>query len=87
MPRRHRAARDRATPTAPRPPAGLGPAWAQAQGVTVRQVTGERPYRCPGCQQMIRPGITHLVVVPDDDADLRRHWHGPCWRRERRAGP
>jgi hypothetical protein len=87
MPRRHRSARDRATPPAPRAPAGLAPAWAQAEGVTVRQVTGERAYRCPGCQQVIRPGITHLVVVPDGEADLRRHWHEPCWRRERRAWP
>ena len=56
----------------------------------VRRVTGSaatKPYRCPGCQQVIRPGISHLVVVPDGEADMRRHWHGPCWRRERRAWP
>jgi hypothetical protein len=85
MPRRHRAARDRAAPPPPRQPASLAPAWAHAEGVTVRQVTGERAYRCPGCQQEIRPGTLHLVVIPDDDVDLRRHWHLSCWRRERRT--
>jgi hypothetical protein len=61
---------------------GLAPAWAQADGVVVRQVTGDRPYRCPACQQIIRPGTVHVVVVPDDAVDLRRHWHVPCWRTE-----
>jgi hypothetical protein len=84
MPRRHRAARDRTPPPSPRPPASLAPAWAQAAGFTVRQVTGDRPYRCPGCQQVIRPGTVHLVVIPDEGVDLRRHWHAACWRTELR---
>jgi tRNA(Ile2) C34 agmatinyltransferase TiaS len=65
----------------------MAPAWAQADGFQVREVTGERMYRCPGCQQEIRPGTIHLVVVPDHDPGLRRHWHTPCWRRERQANP
>jgi hypothetical protein len=36
---------------------------------------------------MIRAGMPHLVVVPDGDAESRRHWHTDCWRRElRRLG-
>ncbi|MGH2656049.1 MAG: hypothetical protein ACRDIZ_05030 [Actinomycetota bacterium] len=85
MPRRHRAARDRAGPPPRRQPGSAAPAWAHAEGVTVRQVTGDRSYRCPGCEQEIRPGTAHLVVIPVDDAELRRHWHTPCWQRERRA--
>ncbi|HEV3474356.1 MAG TPA: hypothetical protein VG602_03210 [Actinomycetota bacterium] len=69
-----------------RRPRGLAPAWAQAVGVAVREVTGDRAYRCPGCHQLIRPGTVHLVVVPDQASEDRRHWHTPCWRTERRRG-
>ena len=47
-----------------------------------------KPYRCPGCDQEIRPGTPHLVVWPahEPDADHRRHWHAACWQaRDRRA--
>jgi hypothetical protein len=56
----------------------------------VRTVTGStKAYRCPGCDQEIRPGVEHLVAWPADErGDLtdRRHWHTGCWRaRDRRA--
>jgi hypothetical protein len=48
-----------------------------------------KTYRCPGCDQEIRPGVAHLVAWPADErGDLgdRRHWHTGCWRaRDRRA--
>jgi hypothetical protein len=53
----------------------------------VRSVNGGasvKAYRCPGCQQEIAPGVSHLVVWPADgmlDVTDRRHWHTPCWRR------
>ena len=63
----------------------------------VRAVTGSaatKPYRCPGCQQAIRPATPHTVawpVLPTTFArdaagiDERRHWHTACWRaRDRR---
>jgi hypothetical protein len=67
----------------------------------VRQVTGSastRAYRCPGCDQQIRPATPHVVAWPasfreddgtDDDAGLadRRHWHTACWRARGRRGP
>jgi hypothetical protein len=50
----------------------------------VRAVPGEasvKTYRCPGCDQEIRPGTAHLVVWPAYTPGLadRRHWHRPCW--------
>lgn len=61
----------------------------------VRQVTGSaatKAYRCPGCDQMIRPATPHTVAWPvepsmfsDSALEERRHWHTPCWRaRDRR---
>jgi len=56
----------------------------------VRDLRGSsvKEYRCPGCQQLIRPGTAHLLVWPvqkallsDDAIDERRHWHTACWRR------
>ncbi|MGH2709759.1 MAG: hypothetical protein ACRDH9_00950 [Actinomycetota bacterium] len=84
MPRRHGSARERSGPPSPRPPAGLAPGWAQAEGYLVRQVVGDRAYRCPGCDHEIRPGTAHLVVMPEGQTDLRRHWHTPCWQTELR---
>jgi hypothetical protein len=87
MPRRHRAARERERDRAPVPPEmprGMAPEWAQVEGATVRAVSGEprKVYRCPGCNQEIRPGTPHLVVVMEGDSEGRRHWHTPCWRHE-----
>jgi len=61
----------------------MPPPDTQAPGYTVRQVTrAEKAYVCPGCNQPIPVGVVHLVVYRDDEPDLRRHWHTPCWRRE-----
>jgi hypothetical protein len=87
MPRKHRSARERAGPPLPARPLTAAPAWAQAPGLDVRMVTANKPYRCPGCDHAIRPGASHVVVVPADDVRERRHWHTECWRRElRRIG-
>jgi hypothetical protein len=40
-----------------------------------------KSYICPGCNQEIPAGTGHLVAVPQDAPDLRRHWHHPCWQR------
>jgi len=56
-------------------------------GVTVTPVqpyAARKTYVCPGCQASIPPGTFHLVVVPDDEPDLRRHWHRGCWYKELR---
>ena len=51
---------------------------------TVQPVDATKPYRCPGCEGVIPTGIFHLVVVPVDEPDLRRHWHRGCWHKELR---
>ena len=61
--------------------------WALVRGFDVRQVQSDKEYRCPGCDHLVRVGASHLVVVPQDDTDARRHWHTECWRMElRRSG-
>ncbi len=90
MPRKNRRNPEYfAPPPAPTSPSRGAdtPMWAQAPGYEVRGVAGQKEYRCPGCDHLVRAGITHLVVVPTDDVDARRHWHTECWRRElRRLG-
>jgi len=64
--------------------------WA-GHDYAVRPVTGAatgKTYRCPGCDQEIRPATPHVVAWPlgDPDAGSRRHWHTACWQaRGRRA--
>jgi hypothetical protein len=43
-------------------------------------------YICPGCNRDIPKGMGHMVAVPLEAADLRRHWHRGCWvnRKTRR---
>jgi hypothetical protein len=67
-----------------------------AQQWRVRQIPGTaavKTYRCPGCDQEIRPGVPHVVAWPRDglagfggEAD-RRHWHAGCWRARDRRRP
>ncbi|MEV5824062.1 ATP/GTP-binding protein [Spirillospora sp. NPDC052242] len=86
--------------SAPGPaPRGGGGMWAQdtedgPDGTwIVRNVAGTnaaKPYRCPGCDQEIPPGVGHVVAWPADErggADERRHWHRPCWRARTRRAP
>jgi hypothetical protein len=81
MPRKNRRA-----PEDPARPSGMpqsaAPTRAHAPGFEVRRLAGDKPYRCPGCDLEIRPGVWHLVVVPQDAPDERRHWHEGCWRVE-----
>jgi len=39
-----------------------------------------KAYLCPGCHRDIPTGTGHVVAVPIDAPDLRRHWHHGCWR-------
>ena len=63
----------------------------RGEDYVVRRLTGSastKAYRCPGCDQLIRPATPHVVVWPagDPDALERRHWHPACWRaRDRRT--
>ena len=64
--------------------------WAGEDWV-VRRITGSastKAYRCPGCDQEIRPATPHIVAWPVEAGrglEDRRHWHSGCWdARERR---
>jgi hypothetical protein len=49
-----------------------------------------KTYRCPGCDQEIRPGVGHVVAWPADERGNlsdRRHWHTGCWRARDRRNP
>ena len=55
----------------------------------VQPYQATKSYLCPGCNRDITPGTGHIVAVPVDAPDLRRHWHYGCWngrlvRRPRR---
>ncbi len=50
----------------------------------VQPYQARKEYTCPGCQSSIPVGAYHLVVVPTDAPDLRRHWHRGCWFKEQR---
>jgi len=57
---------------------------------TVRKVTGSsstKPYRCPGCDQLIPTATPHIVAWIDDDLDNRRHWHSACWQKKDQRKP
>jgi hypothetical protein len=65
--------------------------WA-GEEYAVRQITGSastKDYRCPGCDQVIRPATPHTVAWPvgDSDATHRRHWHTACWLARNRRVP
>lgn len=50
----------------------------------VQPYAARKEYVCPGCLGPIPPGTFHLVVVPEWEPDLRRHWHHGCWHKELR---
>lgn len=81
MPRMNRRAPEEG-PQALRMPQSAAPEWALAPGFDVRRLSSDKPYRCPGCDLEVRTGVWHLVVIPQDAADERRHWHEGCWRIE-----
>ncbi|MUL83263.1 MULTISPECIES: hypothetical protein [unclassified Mycolicibacterium] len=77
---------------APLPPSRRVETGPDGYDYEVRVVTASRAvkiYRCPGCDQEIRVGIAHVVVVPVDvgDVDDRRHWHTACWANRANRGP
>lgn len=60
------------------------------EGADVRHVqprAAVKSYFCPGCEGIIPAGTFHLVVVPEEEPDLRRHWHRGCWFKEKLRRP
>ncbi len=82
------SARKTRRPPAAAPSAPLGPERIEDGpdgDWVVRRVPGAaagKAYRCPGCDQELRPGTAHVVTWPTHaGADARRHWHSACWQR------
>jgi hypothetical protein len=53
----------------------------------IQPYQARKTYICPGCNQDIPPGVGHVVVVPREAPDLRRHWHNGCWTNRTRRRP
>ncbi len=66
--------------------------WAGEEWVA-RRISGSastKPYRCPGCDQEIRPATPHVVAWPAQTGrglEDRRHWHTACWSARERRRP
>lgn len=56
-------------------------ATADCEVRRVQPYEAHKSYVCPGCTRDIPAGMGHLVAVPKDAPDLRRHWHRGCWDR------
>jgi hypothetical protein len=56
---------------------------------TIAPANATKPYRCPGCDQEIPPGVGHVVAWRADErsAEDRRHWHRSCWQARLRRAP
>jgi hypothetical protein len=58
--------------------------WYTETVAPIQPYQARKAYACPGCSTEIAVGTGHLVVVPEEAPDLRRHWHRGCWHKERR---
>ena len=56
-------------------------AYGQVEVRRVQPYEARKEYVCPGCHRTIPKGVGHLVCVPSEAPDLRRHWHKGCWER------
>ncbi|MEZ5340653.1 MAG: hypothetical protein R2706_04170 [Acidimicrobiales bacterium] len=68
-------------------PAGSHHDPSDEDGTEVRFVQpyqATKSYICPGCNQRIVVGQGHVVAVPPEAPDLRRHWHRGCWTNRHR---
>lgn len=62
---------------------------APSETAEVRRIQpyqARKAYVCGGCNNTIPAAVGHVVVVPDEAPDLRRHWHHSCWQRRDRLG-
>lgn len=65
----------------------LDPEGRMVEVRRVQPYEAVKRYVCPGCNQDIPAGTGHLVAVPVDAPDLRRHWHRGCWQARHRRRP
>jgi hypothetical protein len=55
---------------------------------TVRRAQNLKPatYTCPFCRRLLPALSEHVLVMPEGDAQRRRHAHTACALAERKAG-
>jgi hypothetical protein len=53
----------------------------------VQPYQATKAYVCPGCNRDIPAGTGHVVAVPIEAPELRRHWHRGCWEQRHRRMP
>ena len=53
----------------------------------VQPYQAHKTYLCPGCNRDIPERTMHVVAVPHEAADLRRHGHRGCWDARARRRP
>ncbi|MDY3127725.1 MAG: hypothetical protein SOW59_06300 [Corynebacterium sp.] len=63
-----------------------GPSWDFGRPYVLRRVGSAgavKFYVCPGCNNSIPPGVSHVVAWPEEGCGVeeRRHWHTLCWER------
>lgn len=61
--------------------------WGDARVRRVHPFEAVKRYVCPGCGGGIEAGVGHVVAVPPEAPDLRRHWHRSCWDHRLRRRP
>ena len=62
-------------------------ATAECEVRRVQPYQAAKDYICPGCNRDIPAGTGHIVAVPIEAPDLRRHWHHGCWAARTRRAP
>jgi hypothetical protein len=62
--------------------------FASAGWYSVRPASNRKPatYRCPFCGGLLPALSEHMLVLPEGDPARRRHAHGACVARARKAG-
>jgi hypothetical protein len=60
----------------------------RAQWWEIRPVHSRKPatYRCPLCGYRLHAMSEHMLIVPEGNADRRRHAHRECVMAAREAG-
>ena len=84
----HRQDSDTSFPDAPRDNLVSDPLTGYESSITAIQGhQATKNYLCPECNDVIEKGTSHLVIVPLDAPDLRRHWHSYCWSMRKNRMP
>jgi len=71
-----------------RPPPRRTDPFREARWYVVRPAASRKPatYTCPLCGRPLPALSAHMLILPDGDAERRRHAHTGCVMRARAAG-